>query len=80
MSAEGKKTKVNQKLGHQGIPYFWLAKKKQKYDPSWSIFGERKLGVQDFGTEWRIAMEIVPLEWLVLSAILSKGFVLIEAA
>ena len=35
---------------------------------------------QDFGNEWRIAMEIVPLEWPVLLAILSKGFVLIEAA
>ena len=64
MSAEDKKTKVNQ--GTKGSHTSgW--QKTQKYDPSWSKFGERKLGVQDFGTEWKIAMEIVPLEGLVLN-------------
>ena len=43
----------------------------------WSIFENC---AQDFGNEWRNAMEIVPLEWPVLLVILSKGFVLIEAA
>ena len=32
------------------------------------------------GDDWRVAMESVPLEWPILLAILSKGFVLIEAA
>lgn len=56
-----------------------------KYDKPIKISGfiniwRAKKYTQDFGNDWRIAMEIVPLEWPVLLAILSKGFVLIEAA